>query len=164
MGSHKGGKILERDPTGLLTENQKFNSKNDVISNLKRLNIGNNLNKIYEGITISYANEFDEGIVNILGRRGISRKIVKEWYGHLFKNDNLYPFIPFAKDSEGGISIIVYYGRNNYGDIVIDCGFTKCFIEMEEEGTFRYIRNLSAVTSRADVLMKEGEDPKSWKP
>ena len=35
---------------------------------------------------------------------------------------------------------------------------------MKEEGTFRYIRNLSAVTSRCDVLMKDGEDPQTWKP
>ena len=58
---------------------------------------------------------------------------------------------------------MIYYGKG-CGDIVIDCGFTKCFIEMKEEGTFRYIRNLSAVTSRCDVLTKEGEDPQTWRP
>ena len=58
---------------------------------------------------------------------------------------------------------MIYYGRG-CGDVVIDCGFTKCFLELETEGTFRYIRNLSAVTSRCDVLMKEGEDPQTWKP
>ena len=35
---------------------------------------------------------------------------------------------------------------------------------MEEEGTFRYIRNLSALTSRFDVLKKDGENPRTWKP
>ena len=59
---------------------------------------------------------------------------------------------------------MIYYGREGYGDVVIDCGFTKCFLEMQEEGTLRYIRNLSAVTSRCDVLMKEGKDPQTWKP
>ena len=35
---------------------------------------------------------------------------------------------------------------------------------MNEVDTLRYIRNLSAVTSRADVLMKEKKDPHTWKP
>ena len=58
---------------------------------------------------------------------------------------------------------MIYYGIG-CGDVVIDCGFTKCFLKMEAEGTYRYIRNLCAVTSRCDVLMKEGEDPQNWKP
>ena len=141
-----------------------FNASNNVISHLKRPNIGNNLIKIYEGITVSYAKE-SEDLLDIFSRFGVSRRRAIDRYGHLLRNNNkLYPFIPFAKDSEGGISIMLYYGRENYGDIVIDCGFTKCFIEMEEEGTFRYIRNLSALTSRCDVLMKEGKNPKTWKP
>ena len=59
---------------------------------------------------------------------------------------------------------MVYYGRGGCGDIVIDCGFKKCFIEMEEEGTFRYIRNISAINSRCDVLIKNEKNPKLWKP
>ena len=163
-GSHKGGKILLRDPSGLLEENNKFNASNKVISNLKRPNIGNNLIKIYEGITVSYARN-DNRIFDIFNKLGLSERSVNKRYGHYFNfDDPIYPFIPFAKDSEGGTSIMIYYGRGGCGDIVIDCGFTKCFIEMEEEGTFRYIRNLSAVTSRCDVLSNNGNDPKIWKP
>ena len=165
-GSHKGGKILLRDPSGLLEENKKFNASNEVISNLKRPNIGNNLIKIYEGITVSYARENNDRIFDIFNRFGLSEINVSKRYGHYFKfDDPIFPFIPFAKDSEGGTSIMIYYGRGGCGDIVIDCGFTKCFIEMEEEGTFRYIRNLSAVTSRCDVLLKKGVyKPELWKP
>ena len=165
-GSHKGGKTLYRDSSGLLKNNKQFNSSNEIISNLKRPNIGNNLIKIYEGITVSYAKRNNnDDILNLFSNFGLSEKIVYERYGHYFKNDNsIFPFIPFAKDSEGVISIMVYYGRGGCGDIVIDCGFTKCFIEMEEEGTFRYIRNLSAITSRCDVLLKNGKNPKLWKP
>ena len=97
--------------------------------------------------------ENNDDIYNIFDMFGFSHRKAMKRYHHLLRNKNpIYPFIPFAKDSEGGISIMIYYGRQNYGDIVIDCGFTKCFIEMEEEGTFRYIRNLSALISRCDVL------------
>ena len=164
-GSHKGGKTLLRDVSGLLNENKLFNASNNVITHLKRPNIGTNLLKIYEGVTISYAIENNEGVLDIFNMFGLSRNRAMDRYRHLLRNENpIYPFVPFAKDSEGGISILIYYGRQNYGDIVIDCGFTKCFLEMEEEGTFRYIRNLVSLISRCDVLMNEGENPQTWKP
>ena len=165
-GSHNGKKTLLCDKTGLLEKNMTFNGKNKISANLKRPNIGENLLKIYEGYTISYAQENNNDLLNIFDRLGLMKLSTKNRYmNHLRKKNNnlIYPFIPFAKDSEGGISIMIYYGKG-CGDVVIDCGFTKCFLELEEEGTFRYIRNLSAVTSRCDVLMKEGEDPKTWKP
>ena len=164
-GSHIGKKTLICDPTGILDQNMRFNGSNNVISNLKRPNIGTNLIKIYEGVTISYATSVEDNIYSILEGLGVSKHSAKNRYRDHYSNNNnpIYPFIPFALDSEGGISIMIYYGRG-CGDIVIDCGFTKCFLEMEKEGTFRYIRNLSAVTSRCDVLMKEGEDPQTWKP
>ena len=167
LGSHLGKKTLIRDPKGLLDKNKRFNGANNIISNLKRPNIGTNLIKIYEGVTISYASEEDENIYNLFERHGVAKEIAKERYCDYFCKDiknPIYPFIPFARDSEGGISIMIYYGQGGYGDVVIDCGFTKCFLEMQEEGTLRYIRNLSAVTSRCDVLMKEGKDPQTWKP
>ena len=165
-GSHSGKNTLICDRTGLLDKNMTFNGANNVISNLKRPNIGTNLLKIYEGVTISYAETKEDEIFSIFDKLGLLRTSAKKRYNEtlLKKNKNpIYPFIPFAKDSEGGISIMIYYGVG-CGDVVIDCGFTKCFLEMEEQGTFRYIRNLSAVTSRCDVLMKEGEDPQTWKP
>ena len=166
LGSHKGEKTLLCDRSGLLEDNQRFNGANIISENLKRPNIGANLLKIYEGVTISYAQEKEDALFSIFAKLGLARKSVKERYSDYLKKKNnnpIYPFIPFARDSDGGISIMIYYGKG-CGDIVIDCGFTKCFIEMKEEGTFRYIRNLSAVTSRCDVLTKEGEDPQTWRP
>ena len=165
-GNHEGKETLLCDKTGSLEINKRFNGKNIISANLKRPNIGANLLKIYEGVTISYAQENEDNLLSIFERLGLKKKSVKNRYmNYLRKKDKnpIYPFIPFAKDSEGGISIMIYYGKG-CGDIVIDCGFTKCFLEMKEEGTFRYIRNLSAVTSRCDVLMKDGEDPQTWKP
>ena len=166
-GSHKGKKTLLCDKEGKLEENARFNGANNVISNLKRPNIGCNLIKIYEGETISYAQKIEYGIDSLFFRLGLfndeARSRVNSYFSKEDKNNYIYPFIPFAKDSEGEITIMIYYGRG-CGDVVIDCGFTKCFLELETEGTFRYIRNLSAVTSRCDVLMKEGEDPQTWKP
>ena len=165
-GSHLGKKTLICDRSGSLKNNTTFNGANSIISNLKRPNIGTNLLKIYEGVTISYAEILENKIVSIFEMLGLSRNYAQEKYqNNIVINKNpIFPFIPFAKDSEGGISIMIYYGTGGCGDVVIDCGFTKCFLEMEEQGTFRYIRNLSAVTSRCDVLMKEGEDPQTWRP
>jgi len=64
-GSHKGGQTLVRDDSGLLEDYKTFNASNEVISNLKRPNIGNNLLKIYEGITVSYAAENNKEVLNI---------------------------------------------------------------------------------------------------
>jgi len=112
VGSHKGGEYLIRDESGLLKENKLFNGSNNIISHLKRPNIGNNLNKIYEGITVSYAQN-KEGIYEVFDILGLSKYSARKRYGHLFKNyDSFYPFIPFAKDSEDGISILLYYGRD----------------------------------------------------
>ena len=166
VGSHEGRQTLLCDKEGILNKNKRFNGSNSVASNVKRPNIGANLFKIYEGVTISYAQEIENEIYNVFDKLGLSKISAKKRYADFLRKKNknpIYPFIPFAKDSEGGISIMIYYGRG-CGDVVIDCGFTKCFIEMKEEGTFRYIRNLSAVTSRCDVLDKDGKDPQTWKP
>ena len=62
-------------------------------------------------------------------------------------------FIPFTKDSDGGI-IIMYYCEDNKtgtGYIILDCGFTKLFINMTKEGTYKYIRNIIGRTTRPEV-------------
>ena len=63
---------------------------------------------------------------------------------------NINPFHKFAIDSEGGASILIYYGINGNGDVIVDGGFTKCFLSMEEEGTFKYLQNLAAFTARIE--------------
>ena len=41
-------------------------------------------------------------------------------------------------------------GKNGHGDVIVDGGFTKCFLSMEKDGTFLYLRNLVAFTSRIE--------------
>ena len=142
-GNHKGKKTLFADKTGYLCGNQKFNAKEEIsypntgnvseFNNpaVKRPNLGNNLKKIYEGETISYA-----------------------------LPHSIYPFTKFAVDSEGGISIAIYMGKNGHGDVIVDGGFTKCFLNMEEDGTYIYLRNLAAFTLRIECNFNKVVKPK----
>jgi hypothetical protein len=144
-GNHLGKKILYADETGNLWNKQLFNAKEEIsypnnrniidFNNpaVKRPNLGNNLKKIYEGETISYAK---------------------------YPN-NIYPFTKFEVDSEGGISIAIYMGRNGHGDVIVDGGFTKLFLSMEEEGTYIYIKNLGAFTSRIECNFNKVVKPKT---
>ena len=143
-GNHKGKKTLFADKTGELIENQLFNAKEDIsypdndnileFNNpaVKRPNLGNNLKTIYEGETISYANS----------------------------DYSIYPFTKFARDSEGGISIAIYMGKNGHGDVIVDGGFTKCFLSMKKDGTFLYLRHLAAFTSRIECNFNKVVKPK----
>jgi PAX-interacting protein 1 len=56
--------------------------------------------------------------------------------------DLLKPFIPFSKDSDGGFNFAFYSSNENEGDIIIDCSYTKFFLEMGTQGTPRYIQNI----------------------
>ena len=142
-GNHEGMKILTADPIGQFIENTKFNSyKNITYSKsrrndsynpiIKRPSLGFNLKKFYEGETISYAKSKNE----------------------------IFPFKEFAIDSEGGITILYYCGIDGHGDVIVDGGFTKCFLSMEEEGTFQYIQNLAAFTSRIECHFNKVVKPK----
>ena len=84
--------------------------------------ISHNLARIIEGKTVSYVND----------------------------PENIFPFKPFAYDNNNGLTIVYYLPSNEYknGDIIIDGGFTKLFNELENEGTFRYIQNLIAYTTK----------------
>ncbi len=53
--------------------------------------------------------------------------------------NDIKPFIPFARDSEGGITPLIKLANEGYGDIIIDGGFTKLVINMKEKGIFRYV-------------------------
>jgi hypothetical protein len=69
-GNSPGGKILIPSNDGYL-RNGSFMKKKQEFENIERKSISNNLIKIFEGITLCYA------------------------------DGNLYPFIPFSKDSSG---------------------------------------------------------------
>ena len=94
---------------------------------IQRQSLSHNLGLIYEGFTISYA-------VDQENRKPISIKEKKK----------LKPFKPFSINSEGGISTLIYEADNKgRGDIIIDCGYTKCFLNLYSKGTFRFIQNLA---------------------
>lgn len=65
---------------------------------------------------------------------------------HALDPKNIAPFHPFSISSQGGISAMYYASsscENDEGDIVIDCGFSKLFRELSEEGISRYIKNIA---------------------
>ena len=134
-GVHTGRNILKGDSSGTLTESGTFNRKKLRLENMDRAMLSHNLVSIFEGITISYA------------------------------QGDIQPFTPFSKDSEGGISSLFYctdaYGR---GDIVIDCGYTKCFTGMTTEGTFRYIQNIAGWTAHPEIHKVKENNLKDWRP
>ena len=118
-GNHKGGNIIMHyNEDGKLSKNLTFNRKVEEESSIQRAKIFYNIYSIYEGSTVSY----------VIG-------------------DDIKPFIPFCKDSEEGIISLFYNGRDKgdgtgEGDIFIDCGYTKFFLEMKTRGTSQYLKNI----------------------
>ena len=136
---HKGGKFLEGDFTGKLESIQKFNKKIEIFHGYERLKLDHNLFKLFEGDTICYASTDDP--------------------------KKLWPFHPFSRDSENGISSLFYSDIKDKGDIFIDCGFTKLFINMDKTDTaFRYFRNIASWSSRADIhLIHQQINANEWR-
>ena len=146
-GNHYGTKTLEGDDSGLLNKNQTFNRKINDMLKYERGKISHNIYQIYEGITISYA------VPNINSREPLTDPI------------SLDPFVPFSKDSDGGINSLFYCGTNcGEGDIVIDCGFTKFFLDMKKDGTPRYIQNIACWVANPEKRYAENIQPKDFRP
>ncbi len=149
-GNHPGEQILEADDSGLLEKKKTFNTKVLPSSKYERKSFANNLYQIYEGKTISFI-----GTGNL-------------WDEKDFKPINdfklLLPFVPFSRDSDGGINSIFYAGQDGYGDLLFDNSYTKFFLEMKECGTFRYVQNVSAWTAapeRSNVIY--GVKPREYR-
>ena len=138
-GNHKGRKILRADDSGKLEEKQTFNSKIQEVNNFERKSLANNLVKIFEGATVAYA------------------------------QGDISPFIKFSRDSDGGINSLFYCGQDRgdgkgEGDIFIDCGYTKFFMNMKECGTSRYLQNIGGFIGSAERRSNMGCDPKLYRP
>ena len=150
-GNHPGEQILEADDSGLLEKKKTFNTKVLPSSRYERKSFANNLYQIYEGKTISFIGTgdlWDEKTFNPLDDTKL-----------------LLPFVPFSRDSDGGINSIFYAGEDGYGDLVFDNSYTKFFLEMKECGTFRYVQNVAAWTAapeRSSVIY--GVKPKDYRP
>ena len=108
----------------------------------ERMPLGRNVPQIYEGENISHANSNN--------------------------NEDIKPFIPFAKNTSGNICIMIYCTQGKEGDIIIDCGYTKVFINMSTEDieTWRYIQNLAGFLARpeAHMIYDDGETAKNYRP
>ena len=139
-GDNPGGKILLQDKSGNLEKDCSFNALIHKVNNVQRESLAKNLKKLYEGLTVSYAN-----------------------------GKSLKPFIPFSKDSKGCINSLFYNGKDRdngegEGDIFIDCSYTKFFLEMNEKGTYRYLQNLSAFIGSAEGRFKISNHPREYRP
>jgi hypothetical protein len=108
----------------------------------ERMPLGRNVPQIYEGETISHSN---------------SNNI-----------EDIKPFIPFAKNSSGNICIMIYSTQGKEGDIIIDCGYKKVFINMSTEdiATWRYVQNIAGFLARpeAHMIYDDGETAKNYRP
>ncbi|KAK8886006.1 hypothetical protein M9Y10_041465 [Tritrichomonas musculus] len=142
----KGSEGMKYIKAGNITTNKK-----GIFDNQRELNFGkfirpsvaHNLVSLYEGQTISRANN---------------------------PND-IAPFRPFAYDSEGGL-ISLYFAStadDKCGDVFIDTGFTKLFNELKfsgNDGTQRYVQNIAAFTAQYQKHLRDlGENgPRIYRP
>ena len=134
-GNHKGMQTIYGDNSGNLKEPSTFNRKIQMIDNYARNIISHSLNSIYEGKTISYCVEKPLNDDILYFGKNEDLKMITD-------PKKLLPFVPFSKDSEGGFNSLFYSSNDDKGDIVIDCSYTKFFLEMGKQGTPRYIQNI----------------------
>ena len=134
-GNHPGEKTMKGDDTGNLIHNGTFNRKIQMIDNFARVSISHSLTTIYEGKTISYFVEKPNDDNLLYYGKNEELKMITD------PND-LAPFVPFSKDSDGGFNSVFYSSNDDKGDIVVDCSYTKFFLEMGTKGTPRYIQNI----------------------
>ena len=138
-GNHKGTKVMIADPSGKLNKNLTFNRSPLKFKKCERSSLAHNLGLIFEGVTIAYCTN----------------------------EKRMEPFIPFAKDSNGGITILYYCADSKYGtgDIILDGGYTKLFVNMTEEGTYQYVQNIIGWTARPEVhIIVDNISHKVWRP
>ena len=147
-GNYIGQKDIYGDDTGLLNKPALFNRNKNIYkyNNIQRQGLCHNLYNIYEGVTISSVTKDNKRKMDV-------------------NQNDVKPFIPFARDSEGGITSLIKLA-NDYGegDLIIDGGFTKLFINMKESGTFRYIQNIAGFTSRPEIHLLNNILPKDYRP
>jgi hypothetical protein len=147
-GSYLGKKEIYGDDTGLLQQPALFNRKKEIykFNGIQRQSLSHNLYNIYEGITISSITKNGERQMNV-------------------KLNDIKPFIPFARDSEGGItSFFKLASDKGEGDLIFDGGDTKLFDDMKENGTFRYVQNIIGFTARPEVHLSNNINPKDYRP
>ena len=123
---HEGGGYLK----GVFDKDFKLNNKGIFNKSIQRNEIserasfGHLIYELFEGETICYVEN----------------------------NENIKPFIPFAIDNLGGITSLFYCAdKEGHGDIIIDCGFTKCFMNMNSKGTYKYFENIIGWMGKPEI-------------
>ena len=142
-GNDPGKKVLRGYvANGNLTMNGIYDTGIFKLPNgTERMPLGRNVPQIYEGDSISHSNSN--------------------------KNEDIKPFIPFAKNSSGNICIMLYCTQGKEGDIIVDCGYTKVFDKMKTQdiATWRYVQNIAGFLSRPEAhLIYDGETAKNYRP
>ena len=110
-----------------------------------------NLNKLYEGITISYACEKSQNLSNPTP----------------CDDNTILPFKKFFVDSDGGISSLFYLSDDKgRGDIFLDGGFTKVYHNFKKsDSAYRYFQNIVCFFAREEShLIFDGVQAKDWRP
>ena len=146
-GNYIGQKYIYGDNSGELNKEGVFNRNEDdfAFGIIPRQKLSHNLYKIYEGDTISSVTKNGKRCLDV-------------------KNNDIYPFVIFARDSEGGITSLFKPANEEEGDLIIDGGFTKLFLNMKEDGTFRYVQNLAGFTAKPEVHFEYNINPKDYRP
>jgi len=134
-GNHLGGKILYKDKTGNLNKNSTFIERFLLPGYCDRAPISHNLNSIYEGTTISYFVEKPSDDDLLYFGNNEELKMITD-------PKLLEPFVPFSKDSDGGFNSALFCSNDDKGDIIIDCSYSKFFLEMKTNETARYFQNI----------------------
>ena len=112
----------------------------------KTKSLSHNLYNIYEGITISSITKNNKRQMNV-------------------KLNDIKPFIPFARDGEGGItSFFKLPNDKGEGDLIFDRGYTKIFINMKKKGPFRYFQNRIGFTAKPEVHLSNNIKQKDYRP
>ena len=121
-----------------------------MIDDFSRVPISNSLYKIYESKTVSYIIEKPSDDETLYKGKNEDLKMITD-------PKALEPWVPFSKESGGGFNALFYGSNDEKGDIVIDCSYTKFFLEMESQGTPRYVQNIfSWLGSVEKHQMKDG--------
>ena len=150
-GNHYGTKFLTGDLSGELKEKGTFSKKVEYNANVERLPLDHNLNKLYEGITISYACNKSQNLNN----------------PSPCDDQTILPFKKFFVDSDGGISSLFYLSdEKGRGDIFLDGGFTKVYHNFKKtDSAYRYFQNIVCFFAREEShLIFDGVRAKDWRP
>lgn len=138
-GIHQGGQFLKGENSSTLEKPKSFNKSSSLFEQLQRSCLFHNIDQLFEGYSHSFAP---------------------------YNLDEIKPFKPLIRDSEGGVSSLFYPAnlKNGTGDIIIDCCYSRIF-QMDSEGVFKYVQNIAGWTARPEIHKAvDNTNPEDWRP